>query len=77
MSDQYTPVSCQLHSELELAIIRQRNIILVLKDPPAHHLTVTPLDILTDHRQEFLVVNHPIQKQLNIRLDNIESLTII
>ncbi|MDH5446698.1 MAG: Rho-binding antiterminator [Gammaproteobacteria bacterium] len=70
----YQPISCELYSEYELAIIRNQKIKLVWQVGEQIHIgIIKPLDLQTHEHQEFLIgQNH--QKRLHkIRLDHIRS----
>ncbi|MBT7307137.1 MAG: transcriptional antiterminator, Rof [Gammaproteobacteria bacterium] len=69
----YTPVSCALHSELELAILRKSPRLLkwVLESGEVREETITPVDLITRIEGEFLLFNTAQQERLEIRLDQI------
>jgi len=69
----YIPVDCGLHSEYELAILRQQSLRLTWRDPQGTvHLGVyRPLDLRTRHGEEFLVVTDAQGVESLIRLDYI------
>ncbi len=79
METPYTPVSCELHSTLELAIIQRRDLILQWKNSQGERLKqhVHPVDIITSNRQEYLIVNEAGRQHIEIRLDQIISVEII
>lgn len=72
----YHPVSCDMHSQLELAIMHRTK--LSLSWYPAECLqteTVLPVDIQTKNKQEFLYVKTDDNKIREIRLDKIKSMS--
>jgi transcriptional antiterminator Rof (Rho-off) len=76
--DSYIPVSCQQHSEFELAIMRGQKVQLTytIKTGKRLHSEFLPLDLLTRNGEEFLVVSDGKAKQ-DIRLDHIEKMRIL
>ncbi len=72
----YQPVSCDLHSELELAIMHKTRLVLrwqadentIVSD------TVLPCDIFTREGAEYLLVENTAKQQHMIRLDHIRQL---
>jgi len=76
--DNYQPISCELYSEYELAIMRGHRIKLVWQENQQTRIaTVTPIDLLTREHQEFLVAVNHAGDQLQIRLDHIRSQAFI
>jgi transcriptional antiterminator Rof (Rho-off) len=75
----YVPVSCELHSILELAIIQHKDLLLHWQTPKGEFLQerVHPVDVITSNRQEYLIVNRGSQQHIEIRLDQIKSVEII
>lgn len=68
--NQYQPISCVLYSEYELAIMHKQQIKLVWQESGQSSIAiVTPLDIRTEQRQEFLIAQDHHKKLLRIRLD--------
>ena len=73
MNTPYQPVSCALHSEYELAIIRKTKLELVYLDDKQeqHTLRVYPIDLQTSNGEEFLLTKTTAGEALRIRLDHI------
>lgn len=70
----YQPISCALYSEYELAIMHRQKIRLAWReDGQTRIATITPLDLLTRERQEFLIAEDHEGRRLQIRLDYIRS----
>ena len=70
----YQPISCELYSEYELAIIRNRKIKLVWKVQDQINIgIITPLDLQTSDHEEYLIGQDHQQQMLKIRLDYIQS----
>lgn len=74
----YHPVSCEQHSEYELAIMQRRQIQLTFKENSGAVVSADfiPIDIQTRNGEEFLVVSNGKTKQ-DIRLDHIEKMRIL
>ena len=76
--NQYQPISCELYSEFELAIMQQQQIKLVWHEAGQTRIaTVKPLDLKTKNHQEFLLAKDHQGKALQIRLDYIRSQVFI
>ena len=77
-SEAYKPVSCALHSELELAIMHGSRLQIQCTD--AATITLDPRDIITrsiaahKHKGEFLIGNDASGQTVEIRLDKIQSI---
>jgi len=72
--NQYQPISCELYSEYELAIIHRQSIKLVWQTARQIHMaTVIPEDLVTKDHQEFLLARDHQGQALRIRLDHIRS----
>lgn len=70
----YQPISCELYSEYELAIIRGQKVKLVWQEQEQTRIAnVTPLDLQTQDHQEFLIAEDHQREPLQIRLDHIRS----
>lgn len=73
MSDNYTPVSCAVHSEYELVIMR--GLSLRIRWRPANGLELTetlkPYDLVTRDGAEFLLALNENNQDIKIRLDKI------
>lgn len=69
----YIAVSCTLHSELELAIMHRSMLSMVWTDEnqQQQRQSLLPVDIVTENRQEFLVVHDRNNLSYRIRLDRI------
>jgi transcriptional antiterminator Rof (Rho-off) len=73
MSD-YTPVSCEAHSDYELAVMQRTPALVRWQDDDGIRTTrLLPLDVETNNREEFLIAEDSGQKKLRIRLDRILS----
>jgi len=73
MSDRYIPVSCQLHSEYELAIMHAQTLQLIWRTATGKLATETlkPYDLITREGSEFLLVQSANGEDKKIRLDKI------
>ena len=71
----YKPVSCGFHSEFELLIMHHSRVKLSWCDEQEvkHSAIVKPIDIQTRAGEEFLHVTDEKNRQLQIRLDRIQS----
>lgn len=76
-SEPYTPISCSIHSEYELAIMHKKLLELTWQDADGQERSglVTPVDLLTRQHQEFLQVTLADHSELQIRLDKIISMS--
>lgn len=71
---QYQPISCELYSEFELAIMHGTKVKLVWQESEQTNIaTVTPIDLLTREHQEFLVAEDHHRQRLEVRLDHIRA----
>ena len=72
--DQYTPVSCAFHSELELSIMQKQWLRVAWHDSQNTHVeSLLPLDIRTSQHEEFLIAEAQDGSSRCIRLDHIDS----
>ncbi len=68
----YVPISCDLHSEYELAILRRQWLRLVWANRNViHDEVVLPLDLKTANGEEFLVCRTKDSVTQTIRLDHV------
>lgn len=69
----YRPVSCALHSELELAIMRRTPLTLCWKDAEGakQQATIRPTDLVTRKEGEFLQGLTEAEQPLELRLDQL------
>ena len=74
----YRPIPCDIHSELELAILRRQTLQVVLRRHRLEQLlTLQPLDLQTRRRQEFLVWRaSPDAPKRWMRLDRLRRLRL-
>ena len=72
MSD-YTPISCALHSEYELAIMRRTTMVLQWRDRSGEIVTgeILPTDLNTRPDGEYLTATTAEGRSIRIRLDQI------
>lgn len=75
----YKPISCDLHSQYELAIMHKNTLCLTwLEEGEAVTKTdITPLDVQTKNKAEFLIAKTPEQDELVIRLDHITQMHVL
>lgn len=75
MSDEYKPISCELHTQYELWIMREQEIRLVWQDVDdlSHVEKVKPLDVLAETGNEYLYFEDTLSRVKRIRLDYIYS----
>ncbi len=75
----YIPISCDLHSQYELAIMHNKSLLLNWQDEDklSHEAKVTPLDVITCNRAEYLKVLDSEGKENLIRLDRISKMRIL
>jgi len=70
----YQPISCELHSEYELAIMHKNKLCLTWRKDGeiVTEENIIPVDVQTKNKAEYLVVKRPEQTELfSIRLDYI------
>lgn len=72
MSDAYTPISCSLYSEYELACLRRQPLRLRWREGNViYERVIRPLDLETCHHEEYLLARDEHGRRLRIRLDHI------
>ena len=74
----YQPVSCELHSQYELIIMRGQQVQLNYLDESGATISanVLPVDIQTRNGEEFLVIKKE-DVEMTIRLDHILKMRIL
>ena len=79
MNKDYQPISCDLHSQYELAIMHRSNLQLTYKTENDSHVTniVMPVDVQTKNKAEYLIANTSDTKNISIRLDHIIEMRIL
>ncbi|MBI3570761.1 MAG: transcriptional antiterminator, Rof [Gammaproteobacteria bacterium] len=71
----YVPISCDLHSEYELAILHRQWLRLVWANGNViHDEAVLPLDLKATNGEEFLVCRTKDNATQNIRLDRVRRM---
>jgi len=75
----YQPVSCELHSQYELAIMHKNKLELswVSDGELVTEKNILPLDVQTKDKAEYLLTVNAENKNLCIRLDHIRKLRIL
>jgi len=73
MSNDYKPVSCEVHSEYELTIMRGQQLQITWQVQPDNLITeiLKPYDLITSEGSEFLLVQSASGEDKKIRLDKI------
>ena len=76
--EKYVPVSCQLHSELELVIMHENmlQIKLLNSQEMPESIIVKPYNIFIKDKEEFLQAKNSSGESITIRLDRIISFQI-
>ena len=75
--NKYTAVSCQMHSELELIIMHKQSLKIKLGDGyDNQEILITPYNIVTRNKSEFLLAKNSLGEFMEIRLDRILSFQI-
>ncbi|NNG14702.1 MAG: transcriptional antiterminator, Rof [Gammaproteobacteria bacterium] len=71
--DGYIPVSCERHSEYELAVMRGQSLNITWQDDHGEPQseTLKPYDLLTEQKREYLLARNPHGGHKKIRLDRI------
>ena len=78
-NDTYQPISCELHSKYELAIMHKNKLELSWHEEE-QMLTATnilPLDVQTKNKAEYLIAQSAGNENLCIRLDHIIKMRIL
>ncbi len=77
MNTSYTPITCSLHDEYEIAIMKKVHLAVKWLDEKgdAHTGSVLPIDLKVENKEEFLVFIDA-DKELCIRLDKITLLPL-
>lgn len=72
-NEKYTPINCDLHSEYELAIMHHTRLRVVWRDAAGqnHVCVLLPLDLKTEHGEEFLLGRDHTGTAITLRLDRI------
>lgn len=76
MTEPYRPISCERHSEYELAILRRTRLALRWRDAAGaeHSARVLPLDTeTTSGKEEFLLIEREDGSRERVRLDRIHA----
>lgn len=75
----YKPVSCELHSQYELAIMHKNTLCLTWFEDgePVTKTGITPVDVQTKNKAEFLIAKTAEQEELVIRLDQITQMRVV
>ena len=79
MSDNYKPVSCETHSQYELAIMHDQQLCIHWQVQPNTSITeiLNPYDVITNQGAENLLTRDPNGKDTKIRLDKIIEAHIV
>lgn len=77
--DTYQPVSCDLHSQYELAIMHKNKLQLswLSEGQLVTETNITPLDVQSKNKAEYLIAETADNKILCIRLDHITKMRIL
>lgn len=78
-NDSYKPVSCELHSQYELAIMHKNKLHLTYQSESHSSVSsiVTPTDVQTKNKAEYLIAVTSSGENLCIRLDHIIEMRIL
>jgi len=73
MSDAYIPVSCERHSEYELATMHKQVLSITWQDGQGNtrEQFITPCDVITEQKAEYLLAKDIEGNNKKIRLDKI------
>jgi len=77
--DSYKPVTCELHSQYELAIMHKNKLQLswLANGETVTESNISPLDVQTKNKAEYLIAVTATNKNLCIRLDHIIEMRIL
>lgn len=70
----YKPIDCDIHEELEMAVLQQRRLRLTLKDDVE---TVLPIDVQTAEGAEWLRGRRSDGSEVRLRLDEIRAIEVV
>jgi Rho-binding antiterminator len=74
----YVPIACDRYSEYELAIMHRQKLRLRWHDDNVvYEQNVLPLDLKTDHHEEFLICRDDGGTLHTLRLDRIQKMEIL
>lgn len=75
----YQPISCDLHSQYELAIMHKNKLCLswINEGELNTEENIIPIDVQTKNKAEFLIAKTSEQNDLSIRLDHIIEMHIL
>ena len=78
-SDHYRPISCELHSQYELAIMHKSKVELswLSEGELISESNILPLDVQTKNKAEYLLAVDEKNNNLCIRLDHIRKMRIL
>jgi len=78
-NDAYQPISCDLHSQYELAIMHKNKLYLswLAEGKLISATNITPLDVQTKNKAEYLMAKTAESKNICIRLDHITKMRIL
>lgn len=78
-TDTYQPVSCELHSQYELAIMHKSKLQLsyLSDDKLPIKCIVNPVDVQTKDKAEYLIAITSENKNIRLRLDHIIEMRIL
>lgn len=78
-NDNYQPISCDLHSQYELAIMHKSKLKLswISEGKAVTETNILPLDVKTKNKAEYLIAVTPGNKNICIRLDHIIKMRIL
>lgn len=78
-NNHYQPVSCELHSQYELAIMHKSKLELswLSAGKLVNEINILPLDVQTKDKAEYLLAVNQENKNLCIRLDHITKMRIL
>ena len=74
MTEDYQPVSCRLHSEIELYIMHRSTVNISIIDDKDTTITGIISDIMTCDKAEYMLITDKDANQLEIRLDRISQI---
>lgn len=76
---EYIPVKCSIYAQYELAILKGQalRISWTGRQRQAHVETLFPVDLRTRWHSEFMIAHNRLGQQRVLRLDRIQSATII
>lgn len=79
VAGEYIPVKCSIYAQYELAILKGQALRIAWtgRQHQAHVETLYPVDLRTRWHSEFMIAHNQLGQQRVLRLDRIQSATVL